>query len=82
MTAVPARFAANVGQTIRELPVPEREELHEAVLRACADPWSWPQADKYELDDSVRVITTRTTIVHYVILPGPDAHLWVFAITV
>ncbi|MER5482659.1 hypothetical protein ABT024_05495 [Streptomyces sp. NPDC002812] len=82
MTAVPARFAANVGQTIRELSVPEREELNEAFLRACADPWAWPQADKYEMDESVRVIATRTAIVHYVILPGPDPHLWVFAITV
>ncbi|MEU1221382.1 hypothetical protein [Streptomyces microflavus] len=82
MTAVPARFAANVGRTIRDLPVPEREELHAAVLQACDDPWSWPQADKYELDESVRVITTRTAIVHYVIIPGPDPHLWVFTITV
>ncbi|WP_404949156.1 hypothetical protein HFP70_35830 [Streptomyces sp. ARC14] len=82
MAAVPARFAANVGRTIRDLPVPEREELHTAVLQACDDPWSWPQADKYELDESVRVITTRTAIVHYVIIPGPDPHLWVFTITV
>ncbi|MFF9171813.1 MULTISPECIES: hypothetical protein [unclassified Streptomyces] len=82
MTATPARFAAHVGETIKNLPVPAREELHEAIVRACEDPWSWPQADKYEMDDSVRVITTRTAIVHYVILPGPDPHLWVFAITV
>ncbi|MFD0352891.1 hypothetical protein ACFVHW_03965 [Streptomyces sp. NPDC127110] len=82
MTAIPARFAAHVGAAIRELPVPAREELHEAVLQACADPLSWPQADKYEMDDSVRVITTRTAIVHYVVLPGVDPHLWVFAITV
>ncbi|MEU3843801.1 hypothetical protein AB0E88_27660 [Streptomyces sp. NPDC028635] len=82
MTAIPARFAAHVGETIKNLPVPDREDLHEAIVRACEDPWSWPQADKYEMDDSVRVITTRTAIVHYVILPGPDPHLWVFAITV
>ncbi|MFE1294041.1 hypothetical protein [Streptomyces sp. NPDC058731] len=82
MTATSARFAAHVGETIKNLPVPAREELHEAIVRACEDPWSWPQADKYEMDDSVRVITTRTAIVHYVILPGPDPHLWVFAITV
>ncbi|MER7759454.1 hypothetical protein [Streptomyces sp. NPDC097619] len=82
MSAIPARFAAHVGQTIRELPVPVREELHEAVLRACADPWAWPQADKYEMDDTVRVISTRTAIVHYAIIPGADPHLWVFAITV
>ncbi|MYR83648.1 hypothetical protein GTY41_01480 [Streptomyces sp. SID685] len=82
MTAVPARFAANVGETIKNLPAPDREELHDAILRACEDPYSWPQADKYEMDESVRVITTRAAIVHYVILPGPDPHLWVFAITV
>lgn len=82
MTAVPARFAANVGQTIRDLPAPERQEVHEAVLQACEDPWSWPQADKYEMDELVRVITTSAAIVHYVIIPGPDAHLWVFTITV
>lgn len=83
MTAVPARFAAHVGETIKNLPVPDKEDLHDAVLRACADPWSWPQADKYDgMDESVRVITTRAAIVHYVIIPGPDSHLWVFAITV
>lgn len=82
MTAIPARFASTVGQTIRDLPTRDREELHEAIVRACGDPWSWPQADKYEMDESVRVITTAAAIVHYVILPGPDPHLWVFAITV
>ncbi|WP_432021086.1 hypothetical protein [Streptomyces sp. 1222.5] len=82
MTAVPARFAANVGETIKNLPVPDREELHGAILRACEDPYSWPQADKYEMDETVRVITTRAAIIHYVILPGPNPHLWVFAITV
>jgi hypothetical protein len=82
VTAIPARFAAHVGETIKNLPVPDREELHNAVLRACSDPWSWPQADKYEMDESVRVITTSAAIVHYVILPGPNPHLWVFAITV
>lgn len=79
----PARFAANVGQTIRGLSAPERDELHTAVLQACEDPWSWPQADRYEMDESVRVITTRTAIVHYVIIPGVnDPHLWIFTITV
>ncbi|AXI91320.1 hypothetical protein SAM9427_36745 (plasmid) [Streptomyces sp. ETH9427] len=82
MTAVPARFAAHVGQTIRDLPAVDREELHEAIVRACEDPWSWPQADKYEMDEAVRVITTRAAIVHYVIIPGAEPHLWVFAITV
>ncbi|MER6230998.1 hypothetical protein ACFUC2_30555 [[Kitasatospora] papulosa] len=82
MSAIPARFASTVGQTIRELPTPDRDELEAAIVRACDDPWSWPQADKYEMDESVRVITTRTAIVHYVILPGPEPHLWVFAITV
>ncbi|MFB8026007.1 MULTISPECIES: hypothetical protein [unclassified Streptomyces] len=80
MTAVPARFAATVGQTIRALTAPERDELQAAIQRACEDPWSWPQADKHELDEAVRVITTRTAIVHYVIIPGPDPHLWVFSI--
>ncbi|MFF2363983.1 hypothetical protein ACFVU0_14925 [Streptomyces sp. NPDC058122] len=82
MTAFPARFAAHVGETIKNLPGPAKEELHDAVIRACADPWSWPQADKYDMDEAVRVITTRTAIVHYVIIPGSDPHLWVFAITV
>lgn len=82
MTAIPAWFAANVGETIKNLPGPDKQELHAAVLQGCADPWSWPQADKYEMDDSVRVITTRAAIVHYVIIPGPEPHLWVFAITV
>ncbi len=82
MSAVPARFAANVGETIKNLPVPDKEELHAAVLQACEDPWSWPQADKYEMDEAVRVITTSVALVHYVILPGPDPHLWVFTITV
>ncbi|WP_424215706.1 hypothetical protein ACN20G_26435 (plasmid) [Streptomyces sp. BI20] len=40
-------------------------------------------ADKSEegMDESVRVITTRSAIVHYVIVPGPAPHLWVFTIT-
>ncbi|MEY9968912.1 hypothetical protein ABIA33_006999 [Streptacidiphilus sp. MAP12-16] len=79
---VPARFAPNVGTTIRTTLEPDqREILHQAVLRACADPYSWPQADKYELDDSVRVISTPAAIVYYVIIPEPDRHLWVFSIT-
>jgi len=82
VTAIPARFAAHVGETVKNLPGPAKEELHDAVIRACADPWSWPQADKHAMDEAVRVITTRTAIVHYVIIPGPDPHLWVFAITV
>ncbi len=80
MRAIPARFAAHVGRTVRDLPAPAKEEIHAAVLRACGDPWSWPQADKYELDDTVRVITTSAAIIHYVILTGPDPHLWVFTI--
>ncbi|MFD4413494.1 hypothetical protein [Streptomyces sp. NPDC058476] len=82
MTAFPARFAAHVGETVKNLPGPAKEEVHDALVRACTDPWSWPQADKYDMDETVRVITTRTAIVHYVIIPGPDPHLWVFAITV
>ncbi|MGW0316063.1 hypothetical protein [Streptomyces flavidovirens] len=82
MTAIPARFAANVGETIKNLPVPDKEEPHNAVLRACSDLWSWPQADTHEMDETVRVITTSAAIAHYVILMGPDPHLWVFATTV
>lgn len=82
MTAIPARFAANVGETIKALPVTVRQELHNAMLRACSDPWSWPQADKYEMDDTVRIVTTPAAIVHYAIIMGPNPHLWVFAITV
>ncbi|MFH8572929.1 hypothetical protein [Streptomyces sp. NPDC017993] len=82
MTAIPARFANGVGETIKNLPAPEKAALNQAVLQACADPWSWPQADKYEMDETVRVITTRAAIVHYVILMGPSPHLWVLAITV
>ncbi|MFH8789021.1 hypothetical protein [Streptomyces roseoverticillatus] len=82
MTAISARFAASVGETIKGLPVAAREELHKAMLRACSDPWSWPQADKYEMDDTVRIATTSAAIVHYAILMGPNPHLWVFAITV
>ncbi|MBV1940754.1 hypothetical protein KUF83_29925 [Streptomyces sp. BV286] len=81
MTAVPARIAPNVGATIRDLPAAARKELQDALLRACEDPWGWPQADKYEMDESVRVIATRAAILFYVIIPGPDPHLWVFSIT-
>ncbi|TWE21801.1 hypothetical protein FB465_7027 [Kitasatospora atroaurantiaca] len=76
-----ARFAAEVGRVVRDLAVEDRKELQAALEQAQADPWSWPQADRYELDDSVRVVTTTGAIVHYAILPVP-AHLWVFAITV
>ncbi|MCX5206407.1 hypothetical protein OG897_33990 [Streptomyces sp. NBC_00237] len=82
MTAIPARFAAHVGRTVRDLPAPAREELHDALLRACRDPWSWPQADTYELDETVRVITTSAAIVHYAVLTGADPHLWVFAVVI
>jgi len=78
----PARFAPHVGQAIKTALNPaQREQLHQAVLQACADPYSWPQADKYEMDDAVRVITTDAAIVYYVVIPGPDQHLWVFSIT-
>ncbi|MFF3313154.1 hypothetical protein [Streptomyces sp. NPDC002952] len=57
--------------------------LRALLLAAVSVPWPWPQADRFDdMDESVRVITTRTAIVHYVIIPGPDPHLWVFAITV
>ncbi|MFJ2738426.1 hypothetical protein ACIO3O_02040 [Streptomyces sp. NPDC087440] len=80
MSAIPARFAAHVGRAVRDLPTPAKEEIHAAVLRACGDPWSWPQADKYEMDETVRVITTSAAIIHYAILAGAEPHLWVFAI--
>ncbi|MER8185050.1 hypothetical protein [Kitasatospora sp. NPDC094015] len=76
-----ARFAAEVGRAVRRLGDDDRKELLAAVERAQADPWSWPQADRYDLDDSVRVVTTTRAIVHYVILPEPP-HLWVFAAAV
>ncbi|MGW0673483.1 hypothetical protein [Streptomyces sp. NPDC002746] len=82
MPAIPVRFASHVGQKIRELPAPEREEVRAAVLRACENPWAWPAADKddEELDEYVRVITTSAAILHYVIIPGPNPHLWIFII--
>ncbi|WP_344442413.1 hypothetical protein [Kitasatospora nipponensis] len=55
-----------------------RKRLHIAVQQAESDPLSWPQADRYDLDTTVRVITTADAIVHYAILPEPP-HLWVFA---
>ncbi|WP_166020194.1 hypothetical protein [Streptomyces chilikensis] len=78
---IPARFARSVGETIKSLTETDREQVRAAVERACADPWSWPRAGKDDFDDEVRVITTSAVIVHYVIIPGPAPHLWVFAIT-
>ncbi|MCX5215159.1 hypothetical protein OG689_38865 [Kitasatospora sp. NBC_00240] len=76
-----ARFAREVGLAVRELAPDDGKDLQAAVEQASRDPWSWPQADRYDLDDTVRVITTRTAIAHYAILPEPP-HLWVFAVTV
>jgi len=77
----PARFAREVGLVVRELDVEARKELQAALEQAEADPWSWPQADRYDLDDTVRVVATARAIVHYAVLPEPP-HLWVFAIAV
>ncbi|MGW9032952.1 hypothetical protein ACWGQ5_55405, partial [Streptomyces sp. NPDC055722] len=71
MTAIPARFAAHVGETIKNLPGPDKEELHDAVIRACNDPWSWPQADKYDgMDEAVGGNTSRTPRGHEGVKPG------------
>ncbi|WP_354644377.1 hypothetical protein [Kitasatospora camelliae] len=79
--AHPARFAQQVAAAIRLLPESARKELRTALEQAQDDPLSWPQADRYDLDDTVRVVTTGSAIVHYAILPEPR-HLWVFAATV
>ncbi|GGV24031.1 hypothetical protein GCM10010495_44650 [Kitasatospora herbaricolor] len=76
-----ARFAREVGLAVRELAADDGKDLRAALEQATADPWSWPQADRYDLDDTVRVVTTPAAIAHYAILPEPP-HLWVFAITV
>ncbi|MFF1906523.1 hypothetical protein [Kitasatospora sp. NPDC058218] len=75
----PARFAREVGLVVRELDPQVGKSLRGALEQAEADPWSWPQADRYDLDGSVRVITVDRAIVHYAVLPEPP-HLWVFAI--
>lgn len=74
------RISKTIAQSIRELPAPVRDELRAALLRAQEDPYSWPQADRYDLDETVRVITTGTVIAHYAIVPTTP-HLWMFAIT-
>ncbi|GAA4836568.1 hypothetical protein ACGFX4_29470 [Kitasatospora sp. NPDC048365] len=75
------RIAKAVADGIRELPARAREELRAALLRAQEDPYGWPQADRYDLDDTVRVVTTGAVIAHYAIVPTTP-HLWLFAITV
>ncbi|WP_331731194.1 hypothetical protein OHV05_37515 (plasmid) [Kitasatospora sp. NBC_00070] len=75
------RISKPVAESIRDLPAAARDELRAALMRAQADPLSWPQADRYDLDDTVRVVTTRTLVVHYALVPT-SPHLWVFAITV
>jgi hypothetical protein len=75
--AYPARFASQVAATIRTLPEAARKELQSAFEQAQDAPKAFPQADRYDLDTTVRVITTSTAIVHYAILPD---HLWVFAL--
>lgn len=76
----PARFSAQVGTTIRALPEDTRKAIRAALERAQSDPFVFPQADRYDLDPTVRVLTTPfDTIVHYAVLPE---HLWVFAIMV
>ncbi|MEV4556320.1 hypothetical protein AB0K51_04890 [Kitasatospora sp. NPDC049285] len=74
------RIAKQVAEVIAELPVAAREELRAALLRAQDNPAAWPQADRYDLDDTVRVVTTETVIAHYAVVQ-PARHLWVFAVT-
>ncbi|RKE23274.1 hypothetical protein [Streptomyces sp. TLI_171] len=74
------RIAKPVAEAVRDLPAEARAELHEALLRAAADPYAWPQADRYDLDETVRVITTDHAIAHYAIV-HPARRLWVFAVT-
>ncbi|MGW6918276.1 hypothetical protein ACWGB8_31360 [Kitasatospora sp. NPDC054939] len=77
----PARFAREVGPAIRELDPDLRKSLRAALEQAEADPWSWPAADRYDLDSTVRVITVDRVILHCAVLPEPP-HLWVFAVAV
>ncbi|MFC8448956.1 hypothetical protein [Kitasatospora sp. NPDC057223] len=79
-----ARFSAETTALIRTaMSEPDRKLLHGAVEQASRDPWSWPQADRYDLDDSVREITLPGIIAHYVILPDPPVpHLWFLAVIV
>lgn len=74
----PARYSSQVARTIRSMPGDVRKALHVAVQQAEADPLSFPQADRYDLDTTVRIIVTDRAILHYAILPEPP-HLWVFA---
>ncbi|MGW4651293.1 hypothetical protein [Kitasatospora sp. NPDC004289] len=75
------RIAKTVAAVVGGLSGPARQELHQALLRAQAQPYCWPLADRYDLDDTVRVVTTPHAIVHYAVVPA-SPHLWVFAITV
>ncbi|WP_035838637.1 hypothetical protein [Kitasatospora azatica] len=76
----PARIAAEVGRVIKVMPTEVREELRLALERAEIDPWSYPQADRYDTDDTVRVIVLNEVILHFAIVPvGEPPHLWVFA---
>ncbi|MBV6701563.1 hypothetical protein [Kitasatospora aureofaciens] len=72
----PAKFSSEAGQAIRSMPQHVREQLRSALEKAEADPCSWPQADRYDADPTVRVVATADAIVHYAVLPG---RLWVFA---
>lgn len=74
------RIAKPVAAALRELPPQVREELRTALLRAQSDPYVWPQADRYDLDDTVRVVTTARAVLHYAIVPATP-HVWVFALT-
>ncbi|MFJ8043903.1 hypothetical protein ACIRBX_25725 [Kitasatospora sp. NPDC096147] len=75
------RIAKPVAAVVGDLAVPARRELRQALLRAQEHPYAWPSADRYDLDDTVRVVTTAHAIVHYAIVPATP-HLWAFAITV
>ncbi|MFD9061485.1 hypothetical protein ACFVZ3_08210 [Kitasatospora purpeofusca] len=73
------RVAKPVADAIRDLPADARNELRIALLRAQTDPFAWPQADRYDMDDTVRIVTTTTAIAHYAIVPTTP-HLWLFAV--
>ncbi|MFJ5231277.1 hypothetical protein ACIQBJ_15435 [Kitasatospora sp. NPDC088391] len=73
------RIAKPVADTLRELPAAARAELRAALLRAADDPYAWPQADRYDLDETVRVVTTDRAVAHYAIV-HPARRLWVFAV--
>lgn len=74
------RVAKPVAEAVRDLPAEVREELRDALRQAEADPFGWPQSDRDDLDDTVRVLATERVIAHYAIVE-PARRLWLFAVT-